>query len=138
MVDYRIVNKYILSFTDKFLNDFELEKESFIYWIKKYITDFYLTSRPQFYSVKVGNDIIKFHKVDITENNQSSQKAKRVIVFFLLNTPEWINTIYPAFSFSNQEEKTYNSKLKTSDFVKTLRWKLEKYNSTKNENNIEL
>lgn len=61
MVDYRIVNKYILSFTDKFLNDFELEKESFIYWIKKYITDFYLTSRPQFYSVKVGNDIIKFH-----------------------------------------------------------------------------
>jgi hypothetical protein len=30
MVDYRIVNKYILSFSDKFLQDFDLEKESFI------------------------------------------------------------------------------------------------------------
>ncbi len=138
MVDYRIVNKYILSFSDKFLKDFELEKKSFIFWVQKYITDYYLVSKPQYYSVNIWNTIIKFHKIDIEENNKSSQKAKRVIVFFLLNSPEWINTIYPAFSFSTQEEKVYNSKLKNPEFVKKLRLKLEKYNSINNENIVEL
>ena len=138
MVDYRIENKYILNFSLKFLADFEIEKDSLIFWIKKYITDFYLTSRPQFYSVNIWNSIIKFHKIDIEENNKSAQKAKRVIVFFLLNTPDGINTIYPAFSFSTQEEKIYNSKLKTPDFAKSLRLKLEKYNSINNEYKIEL
>lgn len=138
MVDYRISNKYILSFSNKFVSDFELEKESLIFWVRKYIKDFYLTNKPQLYSMKVWNNIIRFHKIDVEENNQSSKKAKRVIVFFLINTPEGINTIYPAFSFSTQEEKVYNSKLKTPEFVKTLRLKLEKYNNINNENLIEL
>jgi hypothetical protein len=89
------------------------------------------------YSVRVWVDIIRFHKIDIEQNNKSSQKSKRVIVFFLMNNPSWNNTIFPAFSFSTQEEKTYNSKLKTQSFVKSLRVKLEKYNSF-NENMIEL
>jgi hypothetical protein len=31
MVDYRIINKFLLSFSDKFLKDFDLEKESFVF-----------------------------------------------------------------------------------------------------------
>ncbi len=89
------------------------------------------------YSVNMWDYIIRFHKIDLEENNKSSQKSKRVIVFFLLNTPEWINTIYPAFAFSTQEEKIYNKKLKETTFVKSLRLKLEKYNKN-NENNIEI
>lgn len=131
-MDYRFTNNYILSFSDKFIKDFEIEKQHLIEWVKKYITDFYLTWKPQFYSVKVWESIIKFHKIDIKDNNKSSQTWRRVIVFFLLNTPQWINTIYPAFSFSTQEEKVYNSKLKTPNFVKSLRLKLEKYNSSEN------
>ena len=89
------------------------------------------------YSVNMWNYIIKFHKIDVEDNNKSPQKAKRAIVFFLLNTPEWINTIYPAFAFQTQQEKIYNKKLREKDFVKNLRLKLEKYNKN-NENNIEL
>lgn len=137
MVDFRKENKYFLSFSEKFLNDFEIEKETFINSIRKYIFDFYLNFKPQYYSVNIWNNIIKFHKVDMEENNKSKQKSKRIIIFILLNTPNWKNTIYPAFAFSTQEEKIYNKKLKSSDFVKTLRLKLEKYNIN-NENIIEL
>jgi hypothetical protein len=127
----------LLSFSDKFLKDFDLEKESFVFWVKKYINDFYILNKPQLYSIKIWNNNIRFHKIDIESNNQSWKKSKRAIVFFLLNSPDWINTIYPAFAFSTQEEKIYNSKLKNPDFVKSLRLKLEKYNAL-NENNIEL
>lgn len=137
MVDFRKENEYFLSFSNKFLEDFWINKENFIYWVKKYINDFYLTSRPQYYSVNIWKDIIKFHKVDVEDNNKSGQKAKRIIIFILLNTPEWKNTIYPAFAFSTQEEKVYNQKLKTPNFVKTLRLKLEKYNIN-NENLVKL
>ena len=137
MVDYRFTNKYILSFSNKFIDDFNLEKESLIFWINKYLTDFYLMNKPQMYSIKVWNSVIRFHKIDIQNNNQSSQKDKRVLVFFLLNNPSWVNTIYPTFCFWTQEEKTYNSKLKTQNFVKFLRLKLELYNIS-NENNIEM
>jgi hypothetical protein len=89
------------------------------------------------YSIRVWGSIIRFHKIGINQNNKSPQKWKRVIAFFLLNTPKWINTIYPAFVFSTQKEKVYNSKLKNPEFVKSLRLKLEKYNFS-NENNIEL
>jgi hypothetical protein len=51
--------------------------------------------------------------------------------------PEGKNTLYPAFAFSTQEEKTYNSKIRTPEFVKSLRQKLEKYNKN-NEHNVVL
>lgn len=137
MVDYRVENKFLLSFSNKFLKDFDLEKEYFVFWVKRYINDFYLINKPQLYSIKIWSNIIRFHKVDLETNNQSSKKSKRVIVFLFLNHPDWYNTIYPAFAFSTQEEKIYNSKLKNPDFIKSLRLKFEKYN-TSNENNIEL
>jgi len=137
MVDYRNENKYILSFSNKFLKDFSINKIDFINWAKRYVNDFYLRNRPQMYSIKIWNIIIRFHKIDIVWNNKSTQKWNRIIVFFMLNNPKWVNTIYPAFSFSTQEEKIYNQKLKNIDFVKSLRNKLEKYNN-KNENNIEV
>lgn len=137
MTDYRKENKYILSFSDKFCIDFDIDKDNFVLSVKRYIKDFYLTSRPQMYSLNMLDYIIRFHKIDMEDNNKSSQKWKRIIVFFLLNTPQWINTIYPAFAFKTQEEKIYNKKLKEVDFVKSLRLKLEKYN-IHNENNIEI
>lgn len=45
MVDYRILNKYFLSFSDKFVSDFELEKESLIFWVKKYINKWFLFNK---------------------------------------------------------------------------------------------
>lgn len=137
MVDFRKDNKYFLSFSDKFLVDFELDRDIFLNSIRKYIFDFYLNFKPQFYSVKIWESIVKFHKVDAEENNKSKQKAKRIIIFIVLNSPDWKNTVFPAFAFSTQEEKIYNKKLKNAEFVKTLRKKLEKYNLN-NENIIEL
>jgi len=136
MIDYRKENKYIISFSNKFLLDFCLDKENFIKWIKKYVNSFYLKNKPQMYSLKIWDFIIRFHKIDIAWNNKGVQKWNRVIVFFVINNPNWFNTIYPAFAFSTQKEKIYNQKLKTIEFVKSLRLKLEKYN-IQNENNIE-
>lgn len=137
MGDYRFDNKYVLSFSNKFLSDFDLDKSLFIEGVRTYVRDFYLTNRPQMYSVNIGDTTIRFHKIDLQENNKSSQKWKRAIMFFVLNSPSGINTLYPAFVFPTQEEKIYNQKLKTAEFTKSLRLKLEKYNSA-NEYNIEL
>jgi len=97
MVDYRYENKYILSFSNKFLKDFRVNKIDFIDWVKRYINDFYLKNRPQMYSIKVWEVIIRFHKIDVVENNKSNQRWNRIIVFFMLNNPDGINTIYLIF-----------------------------------------
>jgi len=34
MVDYRNENKYVLSFSNKFLKDFDVNKNNFINWVK--------------------------------------------------------------------------------------------------------
>lgn len=137
MINYKKDNKYLLSYSTKFIKDFNLNHINFIEWIKIYIKDFYLKNKPQMYSNKVYNWIVRFHKADIKDNNKSSKKAKRVIVFFILNEPNWINTIYPAFCFWTQEEKIYNIKLKSKNFVKELILKFQKYNKN-NDNIIEI
>ena len=71
MTDYRLENQYILSFSDKFLKDFDLEEDSLVLGVEKYIQNYYLPNKPQLYSVKIGDAIIRFHKVDIESNNQS-------------------------------------------------------------------
>jgi hypothetical protein len=130
-MNFKIKNKFFVKIPKDFLNKFWLEKNNLRNSIKDYIYNFYLQDKQKTFKSSLSNwEKIIFHKIQVNENNQSSKKAKRVLIFILLNNPEGINTIFPIFSFTTQEEKKYTTQyMKNKTFVKKLIndfWKYQK------------
>jgi hypothetical protein len=133
-MNHKTDNKYFVKIPQRFIEDFNIDWEKLFLSIQKYIISKYLQNKSKTFKVNIQDEnlsTIIFHKIELSENNKSSKKSKRVLIFILLNKPNWINTIVPVFSFSTQEEKKYTTKLlHTKDFIyKTLRnfWKYKSW-----------
>ncbi len=121
-MNFKIKNKFFVKIPKDFLDHYWLDENNLRNSIKDYIYNFYLNNKQKTFKVFINNsEKIIFHKIQVNDNNKSWKKAKRVLIFILLNNPEWINTIFPIFSFTTQEEKKYTTQyLKNKDFVKKL------------------
>jgi len=130
-MNYKIQNKYFVKIPNEFLLDFKINGKDLFDSIEKYLKFNYLQNKSKTYKIKIDNNVFNtviFHKIELSENNKSSKKSKRVLIFILLNKPDWINTIVPIFSFSTQEEKKYTTNfLHTKDFVYTILRNFWKY-----------
>jgi len=130
-MNYKFINKYYLKIPKDFLLEYNINWEKLFNSIEKYISFNFLQNKSKTYKVKLNdnnfNKVI-FHKIELNNNNKSSKKWKRVLIFILLNQPNWINTIFPIFSFNTQEEKTYTTKaLHTKEFIYKIFRKFNKY-----------
>ena len=121
-MNFKLTNRYFVKIPKDFLDKFWLDEENLKNSIKNYIYNFYLQNKQKTFKVDLSNwEKIIFHKIQVSENNKSSKKSKRVLIFILLNNPRWINTIFPIFSFTTQEEKKYTTQyMKNKNFVKKL------------------
>lgn len=130
-MNHKFTNKFFLKIPNEFLLEYKIEENILIKWVEKYINNYYLQNKQKTYKVNMNNDIFNsviFHKIELSDNNKSPKKSKRVRILILLNKPNWINTIFPIFVFSTQEEKKYTTKLlHTKDFVYKVFRDFEKY-----------
>ena len=130
---FKFQNKYFVKIPKDFLSDFQIDGNELFNAIRKYIKYNYLQNKAKIYKVQINNNNLNtviFHKIEVSENNKSSKKSKRVLIFILLNKPEGINTIVPIFVFSTQEEKKYTTQfLHTKEFVYKILRNFWKYKS---------
>lgn len=130
-MNYKFTNKYYLHIPKDFILEYNINWDFLFNSIEKYINHNYLQNKTKTFKVKLDNNDFNnviFHKIELVDNNKSSKKWKRVLIFILLNKPNWINTIFPIFSFDTQEEKKYTTKLlHTKEFVYKLFRKFNKY-----------
>ena len=105
-MNFKEKNEFFLKIPKDFLENFSIEEKILKNSIKDYIYNFYLNNRQKTFKSSLSNwEKIIFHKIQIKDNNKSAKNSKRVLIFILINNPEWINTIFPIFSFTTQEEK---------------------------------
>ena len=128
-MNFKLQNKYYLKVPKIFLDNFWIELDNLEKSVKEYIYNLYLKNKQRTFKASLwNNENIIFHKIQVSENNKNWKNAKRVLIIILINNPDWINTIFPIFSFSTQEEKKYTTQyLKTKDFVKKVLNNFSKY-----------
>ena len=121
-MNFKFKNRYFIKIPKDFLDNYKLDINNLKNSIKDYIYNFYLQNKQKTFKSSLSNwEKIIFHKIQVNYNNKSSKKSNRVLIFILLNNPEWINTIFPIFSFTTQEEKKYTTQyMKSKDFANKL------------------
>jgi len=133
----KIENKYYLKIPSIFLEKFWIDPYQLKLSVKDYIYNFYLKNKQKVIKTSLQSwEKINLHKIQVSDNNRSWKKSKRVLIIILINNPRnGINTVFPVFAFSTQEEKKYTTQyLKTKEFWDIVLRNFKKYKDSSDIN----